>query len=102
MGDTGALSLGGVLGAVALLLKLEFLLAIVGGVFVAEALSVMGQVVYFKYTAKRFGQGRRSLKMAPLHHHFEKSGWHESKIITRFWIVGLLSALIAFSFLKIR
>jgi phospho-N-acetylmuramoyl-pentapeptide-transferase len=102
MGDTGALALGGVLGAVAILLKLEFLLAIVGGVFVAEALSVMAQVLYFKYSARKFGQGRRLLKMAPLHHHFEKSGWHESKIIVRFWILGLLCALVAFSTLKIR
>ena len=102
MGDTGALALGGVLGVVAILLKLEFLLAIVGGVFVAEALSVMVQVVYFKYTARKYGQGRRLLKMSPLHHHFEKSGWHESKIIVRFWILGLLCALVAFSTLKIR
>ena len=102
MGDTGALALGGVLGAVALMLRLEFLLAIVGGIFVAEALSVMFQVTYFKYTARRYGQGRRLLKMAPLHHHLEKSGWAESKIITRFWILGLLCSLIAFSTLKIR
>jgi phospho-N-acetylmuramoyl-pentapeptide-transferase len=102
MGDTGALALGGALGAVALLLKLEFLLAIVGGVFVVEALSVMAQVTYFKYTARRFGQGKRLLRMAPLHHHFEKSGWTETKIIVRFWILGLLCSLIAFSTLKIR
>ena len=102
MGDTGALALGGALGVVALLLKLEFVLAIVGGVFVVEALSVLGQVGYFKYTARRFGQGKRLLRMAPLHHHFEKSGWTESKIIVRFWILGLLCSLIAFSTLKIR
>jgi phospho-N-acetylmuramoyl-pentapeptide-transferase len=102
MGDTGALALGGALGVVALLLKLEFLLAIVGGVFVMEALSVMAQVGYFKYTARRFGQGRRLLRMAPLHHHFEKSGWTETKIIVRFWILGLLCSLVAFSTLKIR
>lgn len=102
MGDTGALALGGALGAVALLLKLEFLLAIVGGVFVVEALSVLAQVGYFKYSARRFGQGRRLLRMAPLHHHFEKSGWPESKIIVRFWILGLLCSLLAFSTLKIR
>jgi phospho-N-acetylmuramoyl-pentapeptide-transferase len=102
MGDTGALALGGVLGAVALLLKLEFLLAIVGGVFVVEALSVMAQVAYFKFTARRYGQGKRLLRMAPLHHHFEKSGWAESKIIARFWILGLLCALFALATLKLR
>jgi phospho-N-acetylmuramoyl-pentapeptide-transferase len=102
MGDTGALALGGGLGVVAILLKTEFLLAIVGGVFVVEALSVMGQVSYFKYTARKYGAGRRLLKMAPLHHHFEKSGWSETKIIFRFWILGVLCSLIAFSTLKIR
>jgi phospho-N-acetylmuramoyl-pentapeptide-transferase len=102
MGDTGSLALGGALGTVALLLKLEFLLAIVGGVFVFEALSVVGQVAYFKYTARKFGQGKRLLRMAPLHHHFEKAGWAESKIIVRFWILGLLCSLIALSTLKIR
>jgi phospho-N-acetylmuramoyl-pentapeptide-transferase len=102
MGDTGALALGGALGAVSLLLKMEFLLAIVGGVFVVEALSVMAQVVYFKYTARRYGQGRRILRMAPLHHHFEKIGWVEGKIIVRFWILGLLCSLVALATLKIR
>jgi phospho-N-acetylmuramoyl-pentapeptide-transferase len=102
MGDTGALALGGAFGAVAILLKTEFLLAIVGGVFVVEALSVMAQVGYFKYTARRTGVGQRLLKMAPLHHHFEKSGWSETKIIFRFWILGVLCSLIAFSTLKIR
>lgn len=102
MGDTGALSLGGVLGVVAILLKTEFLLGIVGGVFVIEALSVMAQVVYFKYTARRYGKGQRLLRMAPLHHHFEKAGWSETKVIFRFWILGVLCSLIAFSTLKIR
>lgn len=102
MGDTGSLAIGGAIGAVAILLKAEFLLAIVGGVFVLEALSVMIQVGYFKYTARRYGQGRRVFKMAPLHHHFEKSGWPESKVIIRFWILGILFALLAFSSMKIR
>ncbi|HUP89345.1 MAG TPA: phospho-N-acetylmuramoyl-pentapeptide-transferase [Longimicrobiales bacterium] len=102
MGDTGALSLGGALGVVAILLKIEFLLGIVGGVFVVEAISVMAQVGWFKYTARRYGQGRRLLKMAPLHHHFEKAGWSETKVIFRFWILGVLCSLIAFSTLKIR
>ncbi|HEY0672667.1 MAG TPA: phospho-N-acetylmuramoyl-pentapeptide-transferase [Longimicrobiales bacterium] len=102
MGDTGSLALGGALGVVAILLKIEFLLVVVGGVFVVEALSVMAQVGYFKFTARRTGTGQRLLKMAPLHHHFEKSGWSETKIIFRFWILGVLCSLIAFSTLKIR
>jgi phospho-N-acetylmuramoyl-pentapeptide-transferase len=102
MGDTGSLAIGGALGAVAILLKSEFLLIIIGGVFVIEALSVMAQVAWFKYTARVHGRGQRLLLMAPLHHHFEKAGWAESKIIVRFWILGLLFALIAFSSLKIR
>jgi phospho-N-acetylmuramoyl-pentapeptide-transferase len=102
MGDTGSLALGGALGVVAILLKIEFLLVLVGGVFVVEALSVMAQVGYFKYTARRYGAGQRLLKMAPLHHHFEKTGWSETKIIFRFWILGVLCSLIAFSTLKIR
>jgi phospho-N-acetylmuramoyl-pentapeptide-transferase len=102
MGDTGSLALGGALGAVAILLKAEFLLVIIGGVFVIEALSVMAQVSWFKYTARTRGRGERLLLMSPLHHHFEKAGWAESKIIVRFWILGLLFALIAFSTLKIR
>lgn len=102
MGDTGSLAIGGAIGAVAVLLKAEFLLVIVGGVFVLEALSVILQVGYFKYTARRYGQGRRILRMAPLHHHFEKAGWVESKVIIRFWILGILFTLLAFSTLKIR
>jgi phospho-N-acetylmuramoyl-pentapeptide-transferase len=102
MGDTGSLALGGALGAVSILLKAEFLLVIVGGVFVIEAVSVMAQVSWFKYTARRHGRGQRLLLMSPLHHHFEKAGWAESKIIVRFWILGLLFSLIAFSTLKIR
>jgi phospho-N-acetylmuramoyl-pentapeptide-transferase len=102
MGDTGSLALGGALGVVAILLKIEFLLAIVGGVFVIEAGSVMLQVLYFKYTARRYGSGKRLFKMAPLHHHFEKTGWSETKVIFRFWILGILCSLVAFSTLKIR
>ena len=102
MGDTGSLALGGALGVAAILLKLEFLLAIVGGVFVVEALSVMIQVSWFKYTARRFGRGRRVFRMTPLHHHFEKAGWAESRIIIRFWILGVLCSLVALSTLKIR
>jgi phospho-N-acetylmuramoyl-pentapeptide-transferase len=102
MGDTGSLALGGALASVSILLKAEFLLVIIGGVFVIEAVSVMAQVVWFKYTAKTRGRGQRLLLMSPLHHHFEKAGWAESKIIVRFWILGLLFSLIAFSTLKIR
>lgn len=96
MGDTGALALGGILGALALLLKKEMLLVIVGGVFVAEALSVILQVSFFKL------RGKRIFKMAPLHHHFELSGWHESKVVVRFWIIGALLALVTLSTFKIR
>jgi phospho-N-acetylmuramoyl-pentapeptide-transferase len=102
MGDTGSLALGGALGVVAILLKAEFLLVIVGGVFVLEALSVMMQVGWFKYTARTRGRGERLFRMAPLHHHFEQLGLAESKIIARFWILGILFSLIAFSTLKIR
>jgi phospho-N-acetylmuramoyl-pentapeptide-transferase len=102
MGDTGSLAIGGALGVVSILLKAEFLLVIVGGVFVMEAASVMAQVGWFKFTARRYGRGRRILRMAPLHHHFEKVGWTESKVIMRFWILGILCALAAFSTLKIR
>ncbi|HEX6926147.1 MAG TPA: phospho-N-acetylmuramoyl-pentapeptide-transferase [Longimicrobiaceae bacterium] len=102
MGDTGSLAIGGVLGAVAVLLKIEFLLAIIGGVFVLEALSVVSQTAYFKWTKHRTGTGRRIFRMAPLHHHFEQIGWHESKVIIRFWILGVIFAFIAFATLKIR
>jgi phospho-N-acetylmuramoyl-pentapeptide-transferase len=102
MGDTGSLALGGAIGVVSILLKAEFLLVIVGGVFVLEALSVLLQVGFFKYTARRSGTGRRIFRMAPLHHHFEKVGWAESKVVVRFWILGILFAMIAFSTLKIR
>jgi phospho-N-acetylmuramoyl-pentapeptide-transferase len=102
MGDTGSLAIGGVLGCVAVLLRAEFLLGIVGAIFVAEALSVMLQTVYFKYTKRRYGSGRRIFRMAPLHHHFEQIGWHESKVIIRFWIMGIMCALVAFATLKIR
>jgi phospho-N-acetylmuramoyl-pentapeptide-transferase len=102
MGDTGSLALGGALGTVAIMLKSELLLGIAGGVFVAEALSVMAQVGWFKYTRRKYGQGRRLLLMAPLHHHFEKAGWAESRIIMRFWILGILCSLLSLATLKIR
>ena len=102
MGDVGALALGAALGTVAVIVRQEIVLAIMGGVFVAEALSVMMQVTYFKYTRKRFGEGRRLLKMAPLHHHFEKSGWKETQVVVRFWIITMLLCLVGLSTLKLR
>lgn len=102
MGDTGSLALGGALGVMAILLKAEFLLVIVGGVFVLETLSVIVQRGWFKYTKRRFGEGRRVFRMAPVHHHFEKLGWSETKVVIRFWIIGVLFAMLAFSTLKIR
>jgi phospho-N-acetylmuramoyl-pentapeptide-transferase len=102
MGDVGALSLGGALGTIAVITRQEILLGIMGGVFVAEVLSVMLQVGYFKYSKKRFGEGRRLLKMAPLHHHFEKSGWKETQVVVRFWIVTMLLCLIGMASLKLR
>ena len=102
MGDVGALALGGALGTIAVIVRQEIVLAIMGGIFVVEALSVMLQVSYFKYTKRRFGQGRRLLKMAPLHHHFEKSGWAETQVVVRFWIITMLLCLAGLSSLKLR
>ena len=102
MGDVGALALGGALGTIAVIVRQEIVLAIMGGVFVAEAVSVMLQVMWFKYTKKRYGEGRRLLKMAPLHHHFEKSGWKETQVVVRFWIITMLLCLIGLSTLKLR
>ncbi|MGD2069049.1 MAG: phospho-N-acetylmuramoyl-pentapeptide-transferase [Gemmatimonadota bacterium] len=102
MGDTGSLALGGAIGTMSILLKSEFLLVIVGGVFVLEALSVIMQTSYFRYTLRRTGTGRRVFKMAPLHHHFEQLGWPETKVVIRFWILGILFAMVAISTLKIR
>jgi phospho-N-acetylmuramoyl-pentapeptide-transferase len=102
MGDVGALALGGALGTIAVIVRQEIVLAIMGGVFVAEALSVMLQVAYFKYTKKKTGTGKRILKMAPLHHHFEKSGWKETQVVVRFWIITMLLCLVGLSTLKLR
>ena len=102
MGDVGALALGAALGTIAVIVRQEIVLAIMGGVFVAEALSVMLQVSYFKYTKKRFGEGRRLFKMAPLHHHFEKTGWKETQVVVRFWIITMLLCLVGLSTLKLR
>jgi phospho-N-acetylmuramoyl-pentapeptide-transferase len=102
MGDVGALALGAALGTIAVIVRQEIVLSIMGGIFVVEALSVMLQVTYFKYTKKKHGQGRRILKMAPLHHHFEKSGWKETQVVVRFWIITMLLCWIGLSTLKLR
>ena len=102
MGDVGALALGGALGTIAVIVRQEIVLAIMGGIFVVEAVSVMIQVAYFKYTRRRYGQGRRILLMAPLHHHFEKSGWTETQVVVRFWIITMLLCLVGLSTLKLR
>ena len=102
MGDTGSLTIGGIIAVIAIAVRKEWLIPVLCGVFLAENLSVVMQVSYFKYTRKKFGEGRRIFKMAPLHHHYQKSGYHESKIVTRFWIVGILLAIITIVTLKIR
>jgi phospho-N-acetylmuramoyl-pentapeptide-transferase len=102
MGDVGALALGAALGTIAVIVRQEIVLAIMGGIFVVEALSVMLQVTYFKYTKKKYGAGRRLLKMAPLHHHFEKAGWKETQVVVRFWIITMLLCLVGLSTLKLR
>jgi phospho-N-acetylmuramoyl-pentapeptide-transferase len=102
MGDTGSLALGGALAIIALLIHQPLMLVIAGGVFVAEALSVIIQTSYFKYTKRKYGAGRRVFLMAPLHHHFEKKGWHETQVVFRFYILCILCAVVALSTLKIR
>ena len=102
MGDVGALSLGGALGTIAVITRQEILLGIMGGVFVAEALSVMIQVAWFKYTKRVTGAGRRIFLMAPLHHHFEKKGWAETQVVVRFWIITMLLCLVGLASLKLR
>ena len=102
MGDVGALALGAALGTIAVIVRQEIVLAIMGGIFVVEALSVMLQVSWFKYTKRRYGQGRRLLQMAPLHHHFEKCGWKETQVVVRFWIITMLLCLVGLSTLKLR
>ena len=102
MGDTGSLTIGGIIAVIAIAVRKEWLIPVLCGIFLAENLSVVLQVSYFKYTRKKFGEGRRIFKMSPLHHHYQKSGYHESKIVTRFWIVGILLAIISIVTLKIR
>ena len=102
MGDTGSLTIGGIIAVIAIAVRKEWLIPVLCGIFLAENLSVVLQVGYFKYTRKKYGEGRRIFKMSPLHHHYQKSGYHESKIVTRFWIVGILLAILTIVTLKIR
>ena len=102
MGDVGALALGGALGTIAVIVRQEIVLFIMGGIFVAETVSVMLQVAWFKFTKKRYGEGRRLFRMAPLHHHFELSGWKETQVVVRFWVITMMLVLIGLSTLKLR
>ena len=102
MGDTGSLMLGGTIATLAILVRKELLIPVLCGVFVVENLSVMMQVSYFKYTKRKYGEGRRIFKMSPLHHHYQKLGYHESKIVARFWIVGVMLAVLTLVTLKLR
>jgi len=102
MGDVGALALGGALGTIAVIVRQEIVLFIMGGVFVVETLSVMLQVTYFKYTKRRYGEGRRIFRMAPLHHHFEVGGWKETQVVVRFWIISMMLVLVGLATLKLR
>jgi len=102
MGDTGSLAIGAIIAVIALAVRKEFLLPIIAGVFLAENVSVILQVSYFKYTKKKYGEGRRIFLMSPLHHHYQKKGYPETKIVTRFWIVGIMLAVLAIATLKLR
>jgi phospho-N-acetylmuramoyl-pentapeptide-transferase len=102
MGDTGSLTIGGIIAVLAIAVRKEMLIPVICGIFLAENLSVVLQVAYFKYTKKKYGEGRRIFLMSPLHHHYQKKGYHESKIVTRFWIVGILLAIVSIVTLKLR
>jgi phospho-N-acetylmuramoyl-pentapeptide-transferase len=102
MGDTGSLALGGLIGYVAIVIRQELMLVLVGGIFVVEALSVMLQVTFFKYTRRRFGAGKRMFLMAPLHHHFQKKGWTETQVVVRFWLINAMLAAMALATVKLR
>ncbi|MDH3708412.1 MAG: phospho-N-acetylmuramoyl-pentapeptide-transferase [Cyclobacteriaceae bacterium] len=102
MGDTGSLTMGGIIAVLALALRKELLIPVLCGIFLIENISVMMQVFYFKYTRKKYGEGQRIFKMAPLHHHYQKEGYHESKIATRFWLIGILLAVFSLATLKLR
>jgi phospho-N-acetylmuramoyl-pentapeptide-transferase len=102
MGDTGSLTLGGLIAVLALTVRKELMLPLLCGIFLVELLSVIIQVYYFKYTKKKYGEGRRFFKMSPLHHHYQKSNYHEAKIVTRFWIIGIILAVLSLATLKLR
>jgi phospho-N-acetylmuramoyl-pentapeptide-transferase len=102
MGDTGSLTIGGIIAVMAILIRKEMLIPILCGIFLAETISVIMQVTYFKYTKKKYGEGRRIFKMSPLHHHYQKLGMHEARIVTRFWIVGIMLAILTIITLKMR
>jgi phospho-N-acetylmuramoyl-pentapeptide-transferase len=102
MGDTGSLTLGGVIAVLALAVRKELMIPLLCGIFAIENLSVVMQVAYFKYTKRKYGEGRRIFLMSPLHHHYQKKNMHESKIVTRFWIVGILLAIATLATLKLR
>jgi phospho-N-acetylmuramoyl-pentapeptide-transferase len=102
MGDTGSLTLGGVIAVLAIVLRKELLIPILCGIFFIESLSVILQVAYFKYTRKKYGEGKRIFLMSPIHHHYQKKGIHEAKITTRFWILGILLAILTLATLKLR
>lgn len=102
MGDTGSLTLGGIIGVLAIAIRKELLIPVLCGIFLVENLSVLIQVSYFKYTKKKYGEGRRIFLMSPLHHHYQKKGMHEAKIVTRFWIIGILLAILTLATLKLR
>lgn len=102
MGDTGSLTLGGIIAVFALAIRKELLIPIFCGIFLIENASVLLQVMYFKYTKNKYGEGKRIFLMAPLHHHYQKKGWHEVKIVTRFWIVGVVLAIASIITLKLR
>ncbi len=102
MGDTGSLTIGGVIAVIAIIIRKELLIPVMCGIFFAESLSVMIQVGYFKYTKNKFGEGRRIFLMSPIHHHYQKKGYHESKIVTRFWIIGIILAILSIVTLKVR
>jgi phospho-N-acetylmuramoyl-pentapeptide-transferase len=102
MGDTGSLAMGGLIGYIAIVIRQELLLFIVGGIFVMEAVSVLMQVSYYKYTRRRFGEGRRIFLMAPLHHHFQRKGWGETQVVVRFWLITAMLAALALASVKLR
>jgi phospho-N-acetylmuramoyl-pentapeptide-transferase len=102
MGDTGSLAMGGLIGYIAIVIRQELMLFLVGGIFVAETLSVMLQVSYFKFTRRKYGEGRRIFLMSPLHHHFQRKGWTETQVVVRFWLIAAMLGAMALATVKLR